>query len=406
MSSKIDKSKISILSDVIKRDFDAGLIPGASVMVIKDGEEVYFDAIGYADMEQGKKMERDTYFRMYSQTKPYTGFASAMCVDRGLFTIREPVYNYFPTFANKQSYINGELRAAPRPVYISDLLNMTSGISYPGDYDETSRITLKLFEEIRAAQDRGERITTKDIVSRVGEIPTAFAPGDRWAYGFSADVMGGVIGEANGCTYGEFLKKEIFDPLGMTTIGFSIPEKDREKLAKTYLLTKDGLKPYGEVSNDLDNRNLGLNSYKEGYVDFESGGAGLVGTIDSLVKFSKMLVARGKVGDDRIISKYGFDWYTSPQLTKHQARSFDWQDCLNHNYGNFLNIKSGNGVSSTPDNVGSFGWGGWLGTNCFVDPVENMSMIFLIQRQHDGSLEAKNTQLYYRMRSALYTALV
>ena len=399
---KLDVKKLNLLSGLMRRTIDEGELPGASVMVIKDGEEVFFDAAGYADIENGVKINRDTYFRLYSQTKPFTGLAAAMCVDRGIFSPREPVYNYFPTFANKKCIINGEIRPAPRPIYISDLLNMTSGISYPGEYDEPSREIMKLLDEVRKAQDRGERITTREIVSKVGEFPTAFAPGDRWNYGFSADVAGAVVEVANDCRYGEFLQKEIFDPLEMKTIGFSIPDKERGKLAKTYIRTQEGLKLYGE----LENRNIGMNSYKEGLVDFESGGGGLVGTIDSLGKFSKFLIARGRVGNERLISKYGFDWYTSPQLTKEQARSFDWADCLNQNYGNFLNIKTTMTACSTPDNVGTFGWGGWLGTNCFVDPVENMSMIYLVQRQYEGSPKVHYTDLYYRLRTALYSALV
>ena len=404
MSSKIDKSKISILSDVIKRDFDAGLIPGASVMVIKDGEEVYFDAIGYADMEQGKKMERDTYFRMYSQTKPYTGFASAMCVDRGLFTIREPVYNYFPTFFNKQYEVDGSgvFKPTPRPVYISDLLNMTSGISYPSPWDEASRQAGKLVEEMRAAQDAGISFTTHEFISRLGELPLAFAPGDRWAYGLSADVMGGIIEVANGCKYGDFLKKEIFDPLGMSHTGFYIRDSERDKLAKAYRLHPEGLRPEGELAD----RHLGMNSYKEGAIAFESGGGGLVSTVDDLAQFSKLMLNRGKVGNDRLISDKGFEWFITPQLTPHQARTFNWQDFPEHNYGNFMIKKMVSGYQSTPDNVGTYGWGGWLGTNCFVDPVENMSMIFLIQRLFAPSPEVKLTELYYRLRSAVYSALV
>ena len=404
MSSKIDKSKISRLSDILKRDFDDGLIPGASVILIKDGEEVFYDDVGYADIEEGKKISRDTYFRMYSQTKPYTGLAAAMCVERGIFSPREPVYNYFPTFANKQYEVDGSgvFKPTPRPVLISDLLNMTSGISYPSEWDEASRQAGKLVEDARKAQNEGIPFTTREFVSRLGEMPLAFAPGDRWAYGYSADVTGGVIGEANGCTFGEFMKKEILEPLGMTHTGFDMPNSERHKLAKAYRLYPEGLRPEGEFAD----RHLGLNAYKEGEVFFESGGAGFVSTIDDLAQFSKFMINRGKLGDTRLISEAGFNWYTSPQLTPHQARTFNWQDFPEHNYGNFITTKMMKGCYSTPDNVGTFGWGGWLGTNCFVDPVENMSMVFLVQRLFAGDPKVKVTELYYRLRSAAYSALV
>lgn len=392
----LDKQKLPILSDILKRGVDDKEIVGGSLLVIKDGEEYYYADAGYADYEAGKKISRDTIFRIYSQSKPVTGFASTQMIDRGIICPRTPLYEYLPGFKN-QVYGDDCKPVGLRPVYLADCLNMTSGISYPnGNGPLAARESEKRVAELRKKQDEGKKVTTNEFINSLGSCPLSFMPGTRWEYGYSADVMGAVLEVATGKTFGELLKEEIFEPLNMKDTGFVLSEEKRDRLAQTYCIKNGEISRFGYWAD----RNLGLNAYKA-ETSFESGGAGLVSTIDDYAQFAKMLQARGTYNNHRFISEYGYRYYHAPQLTESQAKGFNWQDCDGHNYGNFVMMVKDGAPSSFFANKGTYGWGGWLGTNFFVDPVEKLSLLYMTQR---GDC-TNTTSMFYKLRSALYGCL-
>ena len=382
------------LSDLLQDAVERGEYAGASVMVLRKGEEIYYADYGYADVESGVKIARDTIFRIYSQSKPVTGVASVMNIDRGVLSPRAQVARFLPGFRNQRydtEHGQGLAIVSDRPMYVADLLNMTSGLLYP-DCSPDVALVVREMEDLRK---QGVQLSTVEFANRLGGCRLAFKPGDRWAYGDSADVMGAVIECAAGKRFGEFLKDEIFEPLGMKDTGFVVPQEKRPRLATAYDHRDGSRKRF-----DYADWHLGLNAYREDTA-FESGGAGLVSTIGDYAEFVKMLMNRGTYKGHKFLSQAGFDYLISPQLTPWQARTFNWQDLPAQNYGNFLFMKTFGGCSSTTDAVGSFGWGGWLETNFSLDLKNEIAVLFMAQNQSAPD----NSHLFHRLRNATYYAL-
>ena len=346
-------------------------------------------------------MARDTVFRMFSSTKCVTGLAAAMCADRGILSLRTPVYEYLPGFRDQCWWDGRELRRigpGGRPVYLFDLLNMTSGITYVGDWDPGDRGRKKLIEEQAAEVDRGVYTGTVELMNRMGAVPLSFFPGSRWAYGFNADVMAAVIEVATGKRYGEWLREEILGPLGMDETGFTVTPERRARMATCYHCVpgeEGSPRAMPEVG-----RRLGLADYvpETGY---EAGGAGLVSTIGDWCRLMAMLQAGGTWNGHRFLSPYGMRLMTSPMLTPEQAKFFNWQDQPGNNYAFFNHVKVAGAPSSNPCNPGTFGWDGALGTNSFVDPVEKLSLVVMIQ--NEPPFTTRN--LTWGLRNPLYAAL-
>ena len=378
--------------DVMKRAVEAGDCAGCSVLVTQGGREVFYGDAGLADIDSGRRLERDAVFRCFSQTKPVTGVAAVLCMERGLFSPRTPVYEFLPGFRDQ---VHGEQckPVAWRPVFISDLLNMTSGLCYPGTFREAERATGEVVKTVETRRAKGVETSTVEFANMLGQCPLAFEPGERWNYSFSADVIGAVIEVATGMTFGEFLKKELFDPLEMHETGFILPEASRGRLVSTYDY-KDGRYIHDESRETC----LGLNAYRADTL-LESGGAGLVSTIDDYANFTRMLVDDGVFKGRRILSRHGRAYYTKPQLSARQAETLNWQDLVGHNYANFCSVVQAGGPTSFFCNPGTFSWGGMLGTNFFVDPVEKLAYHFMVQKIGDSHA------LQYRLRNMAYASI-
>lgn len=398
---KMQLERLSTLSDMMRHAIDRGECAGVEAAVVKDGRTVWRHFAGMADIARNRPMDDTTLFKMFSSTKCVTGLAAAMCADRGVFSLRTPVSEFLPGYA-EQSWWDGKdvraLKPCERHVIIADLLNMTSGMTYPGDWDAGDR-SRKAFIEVQSARvGRGERTGTVELMDKMGATPLSFFPGDRWAYGFGADIMGAVIESATGKRYGQWLKDEIFEPLGMKDTGFTVAPAQRGRMATCYHCVPGGddtLRPMPEVGF-----RLGMEDYAP-ETAFESGGAGLVSTLDDWCRLMAMLQSGGSLNGHRFISPAGLRLMTSPMLTQHQARTFNWQDFTGHNYSFFNHIKLAGAPWSDPCNPGTYGWDGALGTNSFVDPVERLSLIVMIQ--NEPPFTTRN--LTWGLRNPLYAAL-
>ena len=397
----LNLSRLSVLSDMMRRAVDRGECAGVQAAVVRDGREVWHAAVGMADLAEGRPMARDTVFRMFSSTKCVTGVAAAMCADRGLISLRAPLYEYLPGYRNQRWWDGRELHEigpGGRPVYLFDLLNMTSGITYEGQWDPGDRGRTALFDEQRAEVARGVYTGTVELMDRMGAVPLSFAPGSRWAYGFNADVMGAVIEVATGRRFGEWLREEIFEPLGMADTGFSVTPERRARMATCYHCVpgeEGSPRAMPEVG-----RRIGLADYVP-ETAFESGGAGLVSTVGDWCRFMAMLQAGGTWGGPRFLSPAGLRLMTSPMLSAEQARTYGWQDQPGNNYAFFHHVKVAGAPSSNPCSPGTYGWDGALGTNSFVDPVERLSLVVMIQ--NEPPFTTRN--LTWGLRNPLYAAL-
>ncbi len=377
---------------ILRQEVEQGKVPGASALVLCRGEELYFNAFGMADMEQGIPMKRDTIIRLYSMSKPVTAAAVMLLAERGELDLWDPVSNYLPCFKDQRvwSDLSGEIPAL-RENTIYDLLNMTSGIPYPDEQNEPGRRMDRAVRELIARRERGERVDTRACMEAIASVPLCFQPGDTWMYGFSADVLGGVVEAASGKTFGTFLREELFEPLEMPDTGFFVPRDKLERFACSYELTDKGLQPLRESH---------LGEYYGEDVAFESGGAGLVSTLDDYSHFASMLLNGGKFRGKKILGRKTVEFMTKNRLNERQKKTAIWDSMKGYGYGCLMRVLEDPGAAGLNASPGEFGWDGWTGNYVSIDPTEGLIFLYFIQRHGDDTAAALR-----RLRMASYGAL-
>ena len=375
----MENSKITYLQQAMDRSAEWGETAGSLLLVLKDGKEECFLKSGYADIENKKPLERDSIFRLYSMSKPITAAAAMILVERGMIDLMDQVKYIFPSFENIKAVKDGTLCPVTRDVNLFDTFNMTSGLSYPGADIAGSEVG-KVFDAVINGLSKvpGGDVTTLDFADRMGRCPLLFDPGSHWAYGSGADIMGAVIEKVSGMSFGEFLKKEIFDPLGMNDTAFYVPEEKAHRLANVYESQAGGMIIY-------DGENLGIENPPVHKPAFESGGAGLMSTIDDYAKFARMLLSGGEYNGKRILSEDSVRFLTSGQLTPEQQKDFNWEGLQGFSYSHFLRIMNEPEKAVSISRKGEYGWDGWLG--CYVAniPSDNMSIIIMTQKKDSGT---------------------
>ena len=310
---------------------------------------------------------------MFSMTKPVTAVATMILFERGLIDVRDAVSKYLPAYEKQMVWTEEGLVPANRPVTIEDCLNMTNGITYPSMDHEPGRRMDELFKELIQRRENGEVVDTLEYSNRIAQVPLVFQPGEHWLYGLSADILAAVIEVVTGKKYGEFLKDEIFEPLGMKDTGFFVPESKSERFATAYEWDENEkrLKP-------LLRSHLG-EYYKED-VAYESGGAGLVSTIDDYAKFARMLMQKGRLGDVRILGEKTVEYMCVNKLNETQLKDYIWDSTIGYGYGCLMRILRDKGLAGSNGTVGEFGWDGWTGNYVTMNPEEDMVLLFFIQR--------------------------
>lgn len=367
--------------DIIRHEIDdRKFAAGANLLVLKDGKEIIYEEYGCRDLESGAPFSRDTIMRLYSMTKPITSAAVMILVDLGLLDLADCLCWTMPGW-EAAHYINekGERVKSQNEIMVKDLMNMTSGLPYPGS-DGSSAQVAEIFGELDSRLHGDNPISTRELCERLGRVDLCFNPGDRFMYGTSADVLGGVIENVTGKRFGEFLKENIFEPLGMEDTGFWVPEEKRGRLAKVYRTN------YAEWKVEhCPTNHLGIDYSLSREPAFQSGGAGLVSTLEDYAKFATMLLNGGELNGVRILSKTAVKYMTSAGLTERQRRGFDWQGLNGYSYGNLMRNLVDPGQAVLMGERGEYGWDGWLG--CFFAnyPESRMTILIGTQRTDCGT---------------------
>ncbi len=362
MKNSIDK--------IMNESIGFGCTIGANCMIMKEGSEIFSSAYGFSDKENGIAMQKDFIFRLFSLSKPVTAAAAMILIDRGLLSPEDSVSEYIPEFSQLCYVKNEKILPCPVDMKIHHLLNMTSGLPYADNWGISVKGAARLFDEIIEGQENGSELSTVEIARKAAEIPLMFKPGDNWYYGISADIMGGVIEVVSGMKYSEFLKKNIFEPLGMNDTGFYVPEEKKSRFCALYQWKEN------KLARSYENH-LGLTDYTKP-PRFESGGAGLVSTISDYSKFACMLAGRGKYNGVRLFSEKTFEYMTSPKLNENQKKGL-WDRLSGYNYGNFMRILEKPELSRLKTVKGEFGWDGWTGTFTAIDPENNIVILYFTQ---------------------------
>ena len=349
---------------------------GCNLMILKDGEELCYAEAGHADIASGKPVRRDSIFRLYSQSKPITAAAIMILAERGLIDLMDGVDQYLPGFSDgKIVGENGELIPALRAPWILELLGMTAGLCYP-DADAAGQYAARVFERQQELIEQGKGMDTVTFCNELGKQPRAFQPGTHWRYSTCADILGAVVEVVTGKKFGDFLKEEIFDPLGMKDTAFRVPGEKADRLVTAYTRIPGGLEEFHK-------QHLAVGIYDR-EPDWESGGAGLVSTLDDYAAFAGMLLNGGEYHGQRILKENTVCYMTQPQLNDRQRMDM-WDSLCGYSYGKLMRHCVEPGAAAHIATAGEYGWDGWLGTYFANLPKEKVTFLMFQNTTDTGT---------------------
>ena len=377
--------------DVMNRSVDRQELAGGNLEVVIDGKTAIRLEAGYADIQSGKRVEHDSIFRLYSQTKPVTAAAVALLMERGQLDVGSWVSDFLPGFRDQKVCLpDGSLRPAARPVTVSDLLSMTAGLSYPGAGVQEAE-TARIFEENQRAMNEGRGMGTVAFADALGKAPLSFDPGTNFKYSSCADVLGAIVEIVSGKPFSRFLKEEFFEPLDMKDTGFTVPEKDNHRFVTCYRRAEEGLKVFASP-------HLCVGDYTQ-EPNFASGGAGLVSTLDDYAHFAAMLLNGGEYEGKRILKSETVKWLTSPQLSAAQ-NEWLWPNLAGYSYGKLMRICVDPGRFAGLARLGEYGWDGWLGTYFANFPREKMTILC-----YQNTKDAGTTPMMRKIRNLILSEI-
>jgi len=370
------------LTRTLATHVERGELAGVASLVARQGEIVHFAAAGLRDRERNRPLERDTIYRIYSMTKPITSVAVMILVERGQLLLSDPISKHIPALAGMKVLRTpdsplGDVVPARREMTVRDLLTHTSGLasSLPGVG------TPKAIERAYAEGDlRGSqtKLAPDAWIAGVAKVPLVHQPGTRFLYGVSTDVLGHLVAVVSGQPFETFLKKEIFDPLGMTDTGFHVPAEKRARFAANY-----GPGPDGRLMrvDDPETSRYGTPPA------FPSGAGGLVSTIDDYARFAEMLLEGGELDGVRILSRKSIELMTTNHLSDEERNVpmlTGWFP--GQGFGLGFSVVEELAPGATLGSVGQFGWGGAAGTYFWVDPQEDLVAILMVQLYPPGGI--------------------
>jgi CubicO group peptidase (beta-lactamase class C family) len=387
----IGQKDFSRLTKMLHKQVKKGNYPGFFTLIQKDGELIYSDIVGFSNIEEGVKLDKDSLFRIYSMTKPITGVALMIAVDRGLVNLSDPVSKYIPEFASTKvlSENNSDLLDLTKPITLLELATHTSGLAYSfsikgkiKEFYEKQKIypyyAIDNFNDDLSLEKFYSNIC--EFSQKVATVPLAHQPGDKWTYSIGMDILGCVIERAAKITFGKFLEENIFEPLDMNDTFFQVPKEKRFRMTNLYAHI-DGFDQFGVEPPKGDKKSksklvLVDKANSSAYfnkVSIEDGGSGLVSSAQDYLKFGQMLLERGVYQGKRIISEESYRTLTSNQLNEKNQR-FDA-----FGFGITLGISIDSSKLRQKRGDGSFFWGGAAKTKFWVDPENNLVLVNMTQ---------------------------
>lgn len=369
-----DKGRLVRLKQWMQRYVDTGRWPGGAVLVARHGELAFFDCAGYADVEAKRPWQRDLIARIYSMTKPVTAVALMMLYEEARVHLDDPVEAYLPEFKNAQLLIPGatsldQTVPVKTKITIHHLLTHTSGLSLftnPG-----------LLGEAYAKEKLGLALAyggLDKMVRRIAELPLEWEPGRKWQYSTGSDVIGRIVEVVSGMTLDKYFATRIFEPLGMTDTGFSVPESEISRFPPLYEATVGGMALHEAPE---------VSAWRQGRVDTFCGGGGLVGTIDDYWRFAEMLRAGGVLNGERILSPRTLSLAARNHLPGDLASMATevWAETQFDGVGFGLlgSVVLDPAKAQISAQVGDYGWGGAAGTFFWVSPVDDMVVVLFTQ---------------------------
>jgi CubicO group peptidase (beta-lactamase class C family) len=372
--------RLKRVTSAFQTDVDKGTIPGAVVLIARNGKVAYLEAIGFQDREKKVPMSTDAIFQIASMTKPFTSVAIMMLVEEGKILLSDPASVYLPEFKTLQVGVekinvatgNAELSLEPaqRQMTIQDLLRHTSGLTY-------SFLGKSLVKEAYSeAKVFDPNQTLAEFVTKLSKLPLAHQPGTTWDYSMSTDVLGRIVEVVSGVPFDQFIADRIVKPLRLSDTGFFVAEEKAGRVARPQVDPATGKPP---PIADVTKR-----------PNWMSGGGGMVSTASDYVRFSQMLLNGGELDGARLLSPHTVALMTSDQTPPDIAYSREALQIFEplgiaptprdgQGFGLGFMVRTRTGQNMVPGSPGVFYWQGAWGTAFWVDPKEKLIAVLLVQ---------------------------
>ena len=387
----MSSARLERLTSALQAYVDDDRLAGAAAIVARRGKIAYLEAVGHRDKEAGSPMVTDSIFRIASQTKALVSVGVMLLQEEGTLLITDPVGRYLPEFmATTVAQPNGrggyDVVAARRLITIRDLLTHTAGISYgsgpAADQFEEAGITGWYFA------NRDE--SAGDVMARLAALPLDAHPGERWIYGYNTDILGAMIEKISDQTLGAFLRERLFDPLGMDDTHFFLPRGKADRLTTVYSATD-----HSGIERAPDPGHMvGQGAYVDGPRTSFSGGAGALSTVEDYATFLQMMLNGGELDGVRILSPTTVDL-----MTVDHTGDIDFRG--DQGFGLGFSIVQDPGASGLPGSVGEYGWGGAYHSTYWVDPQEELVVVYMTQLIPAGGLDDQA-----KLRTLIYQSIV
>ena len=360
----LSPERLERIAQVLRADIEKGRMPGAVIAIARKGRLAYYESFGYLDKAAGTPMPKDAIFAIASMTKPMVGVGIMQLVEESRIAMTDPVSRWFPELGKLPVGVikDGAMTTEParRAMTVQDLLRHTSGLTYGG------RGTTPVHKMHPASSSSAAQLTPAQFIERLSKVNLLYQPGSAWEYSLSIDVAGLIIEAETGQTLGAYLQERVWKPLGMTDTGFVVPADKLKRYAKALPNEPDTGKP--QVIADRTKP-----------TGFECGGGCAVSTAADYVRFAQMLLNRGRLGDTRVLGSKSVDYMTADHLTPEIANYIERTDPTRAGYGFGLTMAvrrttGGPGIMGSP---GDYTWGGANGTNFWVDPKEQLVVVFM-----------------------------
>jgi CubicO group peptidase (beta-lactamase class C family) len=367
----LSSERLAKLTARLKADIEKGVILGAIVVVARHGKIAMFEPLGMLNPETKAPMTRDAIFRIYSMSKPITSVAAMILFEEGKLALNEPVSKYIPQLGGLKVGVEKpdpsggnptlELVPSQRDMTIQDLLRHTSGLTYGFT---GSSLVKKMYVDAKVSADYP---SNAELVERLGKLPLAYQPGTTWEYSYATDVLGRVVEVVSDRSLLAFEKARILDPLGMKDTSFYVTDKSKQERI---------VEPF---PND---RNIGVNAdFNDPRVTqkWESGGGGMVSTTMDYARFAQMLLNGGSLNGRRILGPKTVAFMTSDHVGTSIAPGTAYIPGPGFGFGLGFAVRKDAGISPLAGSVGEFNWGGAGGTFFWIDPKEDMFVVFMMQ---------------------------
>lgn len=368
------------------------IIPGNSVVIYKDGKKVFEYSSGYSDLEKKIKKTGEEQLYIYSCSKVATVTAALQLYEQGKFLLSDPLYEYLPELKKMYVKDGDRIKAAENPITIRDLFTMTAGLSYATN--------TPAFEKARKLTDG--KMDTRTVIKCLAEEPLLFEPGARWNYSLCHDVLAVLAEVVSGMRFSEYMKKNIFEPLDMNNSYYHAPND--VIISPQYIYEIQDTKNIVELQQKEHTSGVVKRAYGNELVfgeNYDSGGAGIITTVDDYAKFAAALANSGTgLNNNRILSSATVKLMKTNQLNEAQRKTMNWRRLRGYGYGLGVRTLIDKAESGSNSSIGEIGWGGAAGATIIADTEEKVALFYA-----HHMLNPQEEYYQPRLRNVLYSCL-